>query len=175
MANIDDFKARLKGGGARANQFKVTMPFPGFAATGGETADMAFLCHASSLPAHTIGEVDVNFRGRTLHMAGDRSFAAWSTTVYNDTDYKVYRAVERWMNGMNNITDNEGLTNPSDYQVDAFIDHLDRNGTTLKSYTFRGLFPTALPGFTLSSGPTTTVADFDVTWQYQYFETDTTT
>ena len=108
-------------------------------------------------------------------MAGDRSFAAWSTTVYNDTDYKVYRAVERWMNGMNNITDNEGLTNPSDYQVDAFIDHLDRNGTTLKSYTFRGLFPTALPGFTLSSGPTTAVADFDVTWQYQYFETDTTT
>jgi len=59
--------------------------------------------------------------------------------------------------------------------VDAFIDHLDRNGTTLKSYTFRGLFPTGLPGFTLGSGPTVTVADFEVTWQYQYFETDTTT
>ena len=175
MANINDFKARLKGGGARANQFKVTMPFTGIAAVGGETEEMGFFCHATSLPAHSIGEVHVNFRGRTLHMAGDRSFAAWGTTVYNDTDYKVYRAVERWMNGMNNITDNEGLTNPSDYQVDAFIDHLDRNGTTLKSYTFRGLFPTLLPGFTLSSGPTTAVADFDVTWQYQYFETDTTT
>ena len=175
MANIDDFKARLKGGGARLNQFKVTMPFPGFAAVGGETEEMAFLCHATSLPGHSIGEVNIDFRGRTLHMAGDRSFESWGTTVYNDTDYKVYRAVERWMNGMNNITDNEGLTNPSDYQVDAFVDHLDRNGTTLKSYTFRGLFPTGLPGFTLGSGPTTTVADFEVTWQYQYFETDTTT
>jgi len=29
MANINDFKSRLKGGGARANQFKVTLPFPG--------------------------------------------------------------------------------------------------------------------------------------------------
>ena len=175
MANIDDFKARLKGGGARLNQFKVTMPFPGFAAVGGETEEMAFLCHTTSLPAHTIGEVNVEFRGRTLHMAGDRSFAAWSTTVYNDTDYKVYRAVERWMNGMNNITDNEGLTNPTDYQVDAFIDSLDRNGTLLKSWTFRGMFPITLPGFAFVSSAQTSVAEFDVTWQYQYFETDTTT
>ena len=73
------------------------------------------------------------------------------------------------------MTDNEGLTNPSDYQVDAFVDHLDRNGATLKSWTFRGLFPTALPGIALSYGDNNTVETFDVTWRYQYFETDTTT
>ena len=38
MANITDFKAKLAGGGARANQFKVTMPFPGYAQVGGEIA-----------------------------------------------------------------------------------------------------------------------------------------
>ena len=43
MANINDFKSRLRGGGARANQFKVTMPFPGYSAVGGETSDLAFL------------------------------------------------------------------------------------------------------------------------------------
>jgi len=37
------------------------------------------------------------------------------------------------MNGINNMTDNEGLTNPADYQVDGFIDHLDRNGATSKN------------------------------------------
>ena len=37
MANINDFKANLAGGGARANQFQVTMTFPGYAAIGGET------------------------------------------------------------------------------------------------------------------------------------------
>ena len=36
MANISDFKAKLAGGGARSNQFKVTMPFPGYASVGGE-------------------------------------------------------------------------------------------------------------------------------------------
>ena len=44
MANINDFKAKLAGGGARANQFKVTMPFPGYAQVGGEIEDLAFLC-----------------------------------------------------------------------------------------------------------------------------------
>ena len=175
MANINDFKARLKGGGARANQFKVTMPFPGFSAVGGETADMAFLCNAASIPGSTVADVAVPFRGRSLYVAGDRTFATWSTTVTNDTDFKIYRACERWLNGINNMTDNEGLTNPSDYQVDAFVDHLDRNGATLKSWTFRGLFPTALPGIALSYGDNNTVETFDVTWRYQYFETDTTT
>jgi len=54
MANINDFKARLSGGGARANQFKVTMPFPGYSAVGGETADLAFLCSAAALPGSNV-------------------------------------------------------------------------------------------------------------------------
>ena len=175
MANINDFKSRLKGGGARANQFKVTLPFPGFASVGGETSDMAFLCTATSTPASNVADVAVAFRGRSLYVAGDRTFDTWSTTVLNDTDFKIYRSVERWLHGINNMTDNEGLTNPSDYQVDAFVDHLDRNGATLKSWTFRGLFPTALPGIALNYGTNDAVETFDVTWRYQYFETDTTT
>ena len=175
MPNINDFKSRLRGGGARANQFKVTLPFPGYAAVGGETSDMAFLCTATSTPASTVASVAVPFRGRSLYVAGDRTFEEWSTTVLNDTDFKIYRAVERWLNGINNMSDNEGIANPADYQVDAFIDHLDRNGTTLKSWTFRGLFPTALPGIALAYGTNDTVETFDVTWRYQYFETDTTT
>ena len=175
MANINDFKSRLKGGGARANQFKVTLPFPGYASVGGETSDMAFLCTATSTPASNIADVAVPFRGRSLYVAGDRTFDTWTTTVLNDTDFKIYRAVERWLNGINNMSDNEGIANPADYQVDAFIDHLDRNGTTLKSWTFRGLFPTALPGIALNYGTNDAVETFDVTWRYQYFETDTTT
>ena len=175
MPNINDFKSRLRGGGARANQFKVTLPFPGYAAVGGETSDMAFLCTATSTPASNVAEVAVPFRGRSLYVAGDRTFDTWTTTVLNDTDFKIYRAVERWLNGINNMSDNEGIANPADYQVDAFVDHLDRNGTTLKSWTFRGLFPTALPGIALIYGTNDAVETFDVTWRYQYFETDTTT
>ena len=52
MANINDFKAKLAGGGARANQFKVTMPFPGYAQVGGEIEDLAFLCRGAAIPAN---------------------------------------------------------------------------------------------------------------------------
>ena len=175
MANINDFKARLSGGGARANQFKVTMPFPGYSAVGGETSDLAFLCQATSLPGQSLGTVAVPFRGRVLNIAGDRTFNPWSVTVMNDTDFKLYRAFERWMNGINNMTDNEGIANPADYQVDAFVDHLDRNGSTLKSYTYRGLFPIALDSIALNYATNDAIEEFGVTFQFQYFETDTTT
>ena len=175
MPNINDFKSRLRGGGARANQFKVTLPFPGYASVGGETSDLAFLCRATALPGQSIPSFDVPFRGRLLKLAGDRTFEPWTITVMNDTDFKLYRAFERWMNGINNMTDNEGLTNPADYQVDGFIDHLDRNGATLKTYTYRGLFPTALDDIALDYGTNNAIETFGVTFTYQYFETDTTT
>jgi len=175
MANISDFVSKLKGGGARANQFKVTMPFPGFAQVGGETEAMAFLCRATTLPASTIGEVVIPFRGRNIYVAGDREFETWDTTILNDTDFLIRNAYERWLNGINNMSDNEGLVNPADYQVDAFVDQLDRNGNVIKSYTFRGMFPTTLDDIALSYGDNNTVESFTATHRYQYFETNTTT
>ena len=175
MPNINEFKSRLRGGGARANQFKVTLPFPGYAAVGGETSDLAFLCSATALPGQTVGQVAIPFRGRILNIAGDRTFEPWTITVLNDTDFKLYRAFERWMNGINNMTDNEGIANPADYQVDGFVDQLDRNGNTLKSYTYRGLYPEVLANIPLNYATNDTVESFDVTFRYQYFETDTTT
>jgi len=175
MANINDFKAKLAGGGARANQFKVTMPFPGYAQVGGEIEDLAFLCTATSIPAMSVGGVTVPFRGRQIKIAGDRTFADWSVTVLNDTNFKLRNAFERWQNGINNMTDGEGLTNPVDYQVDVFVDQLDRNGNTLKSYTLRGAFPIDIAAIPLNYETNNAVEDFDVTFQYQYFETNTTT
>ena len=175
MPNINDFKSKLRGGGARANQFRVTMPFPGFASVGGETETMSFLTTSTSLPGMTLGEVAIPFRGRELYVAGDRTFADWSITVLNDTNFKLRNAFERWQNGINNMSDNEGLSNPVDYQVDAFVDHLDRNGNTVKSYTLRGVFPTVVAPIELTYDEQTAIEQFDVTFNYQYFESNTTT
>ena len=175
MPNINEFKSRLQGGGARANQFKVSMSFPGYAEVGGETSDLAFLCTATTIPGQSLGTVDVPFRGRLLKLVGDRTFSPWSITVLNDTNFKLYRAFERWMNGMNNMTDNEGLTNPLNYQKDVVVQHLDRNGATLKTYILRGAFPTTLADIDLSATDNDTVETFTCAFVYQYFETDTTT
>ena len=175
MPTINDFKAKLAGGGARANQFKVTMPFPGYAQVGGEIEELAFLCRATTIPGMTIGNINVPFRGRNIKIAGDRTIEEWSVTVYNDTNFRLRNAFERWQNGINNMSDNEGLTNPVDYQVDAFVDHLDRNGNTVKSYTLRGAFPTAIAAIELNYDEATAIEQFDVTFNYQYFESNTTT
>ena len=175
MANISDFKAKLAGGGARANQFKVTMPFPGYASVGGEIEELAFLCRATSIPSMEIANINVPFRGRAIKIAGDRTIPSWSVTVYNDTNFRLRNAFERWQNGINNMSDNEGLTNPVDYQVDAFLDHLDRNGNTIKSYTLRGVYPTAIAAIPLDYDEKTTIEEFEVTLEYQFFDTNTTT
>ena len=175
MANINDFKAKLAGGGARPNQFKVTMPFPGYAQVGGEIEDLAFLCRATVIPSMTVGNINVPFRGRQIKIAGDRTFEDWTVTVLNDTDFKLRNAFERWQNGINNMTDNEGLTNPVDYQVDAFVDHLDRNGNTIKSYTLRGLYPTIVSAIDLNYETNDVVEEFTATFAFQYFESNTTT
>ena len=175
MANINDFKAKLAGGGARANQFKVTMPFPGYSQVGGEIEELAFLCKTTQLPAMNITSFTVPFRGRQIKIAGDRTYADWTITVINDTNFKLRNAFERWSNGINNATDGEGLTNPADYQVDAFVDQLDRNGATIKSYTLRGVFPTAIAGIPLDYEEQGAIEQFEVTLEYQFFDARTTT
>ena len=175
MANINDFIAKLAGGVARSNQFKVTMPFPGYAQVGGEIEDLAFLCRSTTIPAMNVGVVEVPFRGRKIYIGGDRTFEPWSVVVLNDTNFKLRNAFERWQNGINNMSDNEGLTNPVDYQVDCFVDHLDRNGNTIKSYTLRGLFPTGISAIDLNYDEQAAVEEFTVEFRYQYFESNTTT
>ena len=82
MANINDFKAKLAGGGARGNQFKVTMPFPGYSQVGGEIEELAFLCKGTQLPAMNIPSFTVPFRGRQIKIAGDRTYADWLSLIH---------------------------------------------------------------------------------------------
>ena len=61
MASIDDFKANLIGGGARANQFRVTITPPPGIAIGLDVRRTSFLATATNLPGMTLGEVAVPF------------------------------------------------------------------------------------------------------------------
>mgnify|MGYP005731187715 FL=1 len=54
MAKIDDFKSNLIGGGARANQFQVTITPPSGIDIGLDTRRTSFLCTATNLPASTL-------------------------------------------------------------------------------------------------------------------------
>jgi hypothetical protein len=173
ILGVDDFKSKLRGGGARPNLFKATINFPTYA--NGDVEITSFLCEAAQLPGSTIGTIIVPFRGRQLKMAGDRTFDVWTPTIINDTDFAVRNSMERWMNGMNNHRQNTGLTNVNDYSADLIVEQLDKDGSTLKTYNFRGCFPTAVSPIDLSYASTDVIEEFTVEFQVQYWESIGTT
>ena len=168
VLGVDDFKSKLRGGGARPNLFKATINFPGYA--NGDAELTSFLCETAQLPGSTMGTIVVPFRGRQLKMAGDRTFDVWTVIIINDTDFAIRNSMERWMNGMNAHSANVGLASPVLYEADLRVEQLDRAGESIKEYVFRGSFPTDLSPIDLSYASTDEIERFQVTFQYQYFE-----
>jgi hypothetical protein len=171
MAQIDDFKAQLIGGGARANQFKVTITPPAGIATGLDVRRASFLCKASTLPAFVIPEIAIPFRGRNIYVAGDRTFdEAWTTTFLNDTDFALRTSLELWQNGINDLAEATGVVAAADYQTDLTVAQIDRDDTVLKTYIFRSAWPSTISAIALDAGSADAIEEFECTWRYQHFE-----
>lgn len=173
LRKISDFKSKLTGGGARPNLFEVVLAFPTSVAPANENEVLQksrFLVKAAALPSSTIAPVEIPFRGRILKVAGDRTFETWTITVINDTDFMIRSAMEKWMNTINKLDDASGITNPVDYQTDAMVHQLDRDGSTLRSYRFKSIFPTNISTIDLSYETTDTIEEFTVEMQVHYWE-----
>ena len=173
VLGVDDFKSKLRGGGARPNLFKATINFPAYA--GGDPELTSFLCETAQLPGSTMGVIIVPFRGRQLKMAGDRTFAEWTVTIINDTDFAIRNSMERWMNGMNAHSANTGLASPIAYEADLKVEQLDRAGESVKEYVLRVAFPTDLSPIDVSHASTDKIERFTVTFPYQYFDSNNPT
>lgn len=172
ILGVDDFKAKLTGGGARPNLFKATINFPAYA--GGDSEFTSFMVKGAGLPASVIANIDVPFRGRQLKIAGDRTFEPWTITVINDAEMRVRNSFETWMNGINEHVNNTGLQNPTDYQADMIVEQLGKDGSVTKTYTLRGAYPTNISQIDLSYDTNDAIEEFTVEINYQYWESNTT-
>lgn len=172
MANIDNFKAKLTGGGARPNLFKVICNFPAEAEGDAELA--SFLIKGAGLPASVIAPIEVPYRGRKLKVAGDRTFEPWTITVINDEGFVIRNAFERWMNSINEHLNNVGLINPNDYQTDMTVQQLGKDDSVLKTIDLKGVFPTNLSQIELNYETNDTIEEYTVELQYQYWISNTT-
>lgn len=171
MPTISDFKAQMRQGGARSNQFTVELTFPAFAGQGNASRAASFLCNATSLPAVSIENIQLQYRGRPVNFAGERSFQPWSITIINDGDFLIRNAFERWSDAIANFNATNGLVNPVDYQVDMRVIQLDRNGSKLKTYKFFDAYPTEVGQIGLAyDNPS--IQTFDVTFMYNYYLPD---
>ena len=171
LRTITDFKSKMAGGGARPNLFEVELVFPDPIAIENDVKEKSrFLVKAAQLPASNITPIEVNFRGRILKIAGDRTFDTWTVTVINDVDFAIRSAMEKWMDFINSMEDATGSQDPAEYQPDAYVHQLDRDGSTLRTYKFHDVFPTNISAIDLSYETVDSVEEFTVEFQVQWWE-----
>ena len=179
---ISEFKSRLLGGGARPNLFEVELTgLPTSVALPWQAERFGFLCKAAQMPAQTIANIDVPFRGRIFKVAGDRTIENWTITVINDEDFLFRNAFEEWTQQIAALDDNMGSTNPSSYMVNAKVFQLGRGSTpssknnagdrnaVLREYEFIDIFPTNVSSIDLSYDSSDTIEEFVVDFQVQSF------
>jgi hypothetical protein len=167
MANIDQFRSMLSGGGARPSQFRVTLNIPGDNAA---TYSGSFLIKAATLPASIITPIDVPFRGRVAKVAGERQFANWNVTVLNDNDFLIRNSLERWSRDILDHSSTGGMLAPASYITDMYVEQLDRNDFPIKSYKFFNCFPQQISEIQLDFGATTQIEEFQVEFSVDYWE-----
>ena len=177
---ISNFKAALIGGGARPNLFEVeltTLP----AGIAWDADNFRYMCKPATLPASTIANIDVPFRGRIFKVAGDRTVDQWSVTIINDENFRLRNAFEEWVNLIANLDTNLGATDPSAYMVNAKVYQLGRGSSpnsqtnagnansVLKEYEFQDIFPTTVSAIDLSYDSTDAIEEFTVDFQVQSY------
>ena len=187
---ISQFKSKLVGGGARPNLFEVQVNFPdgvNLAIQGDGDGQFdgdrfRFLCKSAALPASNVNNLEVAFRGRTLKVAGNRTFDPWQITVIIDEDFGHYRAFQAWAQNIAQYGDSSGLTDPSSYMGQATVYQLGRNVASqqtsnspatdskiLAQYKMVDIFPTAVGSIDLSYDSDNAIEEFTVDFQVQYW------
>lgn len=168
--NVNDFRARMVGDGARPNLFEVNLNAPAWVGLKGDT--LPFLCKASSLPTSSVGVKDVMYFGHPVHFAGDRSYEPWTVTIYNDENFAIRNAIEIWLDGMDkhsqagSIRGAAGLTN---YVSEGIVKQYGKTGDVIKTYKFVNVFPTDISAITVDWDDTNQIEQFDVTFRFDYY------
>ena len=167
MPNINTFVNNLKGGGARANQFQVQLTAtPGAVSLGSE---FTFLCRSAQIPAQTVGEVAIPYRGRQVFVAGDRTFDAWTVTVFSDAAWSIRGNLEQWSNSMQDMGNcSYGALDPADYYGEATITQMNRNDMPINTYTLFQMWPQTIDPIDLAYDTNDAVMEFGVTWRFNY-------
>jgi hypothetical protein len=177
-SNITSFLNTVQQG-VKNNLFLVKFQFPSAMSGDAPTLDTVnMLCKSAALPASNLGVIEVPFRGRTVKIAGDRTFDTWTATVINDRNFTIRHGFEKWMEGINRHEANNASTFSPDgsgtgYLVDLQVDQLERDssdpGAVLRTYSLVGCFPSNISQIDVAYDSNDQIEDFTVEFQLQYW------
>jgi len=162
--SIHDFSAQFKGG-VRANLFKCTVSPPTHRA--GVEKMFSFHCKGTSMPASNIGNIDVPYRGRQLKVPGDRTFADWTTTVFNDRGMYLRGVFEEWMGMLQDHWENK-QANINPYGSGK-VEQLARDGTTIRTYNITSMYPTEVAAIDVAWDSNDAVEEYAVTFAVNHW------
>jgi hypothetical protein len=167
------------GQGVKPNMFIVDIAFPNQVSGAEGDADMInLLCKSAALPASNLGVIEVPFRGRTVKIAGDRTFDTWTATFVNDKEMKIRAYFEQWLAQINSHeTNNAPLFTPSEtdgYTRMLKVKQLEKNasesGEVLRQYNLFYAFPTNVSQIDLAYDSNDQIEEFTVEFQYSYWK-----
>ena len=187
---IFDFRNKI-GDLARPNLFQVelTLPSAGLEGAGiggsggaGDAAEAAagetntdstlatLLVKAANIPASTVGVIEVPYRGRTIKIAGDRTFEPWTVTVLNDANFVIRSQLENWSTQIQALQQNfQSFDAPQQYQTNAIVRQYDRQSEQTRAYKFEGIWPSNISAIDLAWDSNDTPEEYTVEFQVQYW------
>ena len=126
-SNVSSFLQVVKQG-VRPNMFQVDISFPG--SVEADQTLVSYMCKSAVLPASKIGVIEVPFRGRTVKIAGDRTFDNWSATFINDKEMKSRSYFEQWLNQINTHKENTAqIIDPTEYGRSLVVRQLEKDNS----------------------------------------------
>ena len=182
-SNVSQFLNKIKQG-VKPNMYQVSVNWPSELDQGKGATDkdlVNILCKSAALPASNLGVIEVPFRGRTVKIAGDRTFDTWSATFINDEDMKIRAYFEEWLAKINSHENNASplfrpTSNSEGYMANLSVIQLEKNATTgtisgggIREYTLWHAFPTSVSQIDLAYDSNDQVSEFSVEFQLSYW------
>lgn len=181
-SKVSDFLKTINQG-VRPNMFLCDFEFPssGIVSVGGDLDLVNIMCKSAALPASNLGVIEVPFRGRTVKIAGDRTFDTWTATFINDKDFKIRQFMEKWMEAINAHDANTAQavvpSNSAGYTGNIVVKQLERDNqpgaSSLREYKLWDVFPTNISQIDLAYDSNDQIEDFTVEFQLQYWTVNT--
>ena len=171
-SNVSSFLSKVSQG-VRPNMFEVSIQFPDTAGAD-DTEIVTYMCKSAALPASNVGVIEVPFRGRTVKIAGDRTFDNWSATFINDKDFKTRSYFEKWLEQINSHQANTaGIIDPTQYGRTVTVKQLEKDDSTggevVRSYKLWYAFPTSASAIDLAYDSNDQIEEFSIEFQYSYW------
>ena len=186
---LNNFLSKI-GEGVKPNMFVVDVSWPtdlDNKPEGDNRELVNLLCKSTALPASNIGVIEVPFRGRTVKIAGDRTFDTWTATFFNDKDFKIRSYFEKWLEQINTHESNNAplfvpTNSTAGYMATVKVKQMRKDdresGSILRQYDLLHAFPTNVSQIDLAYDSNDQIEEFSVEFQYSYWtvgdDSDTT-